>query len=307
MELINNINQCKNIIDIFVELKKIRSIKCETDYIKILNIIYKSNKSHLYNYINISLQISNKKKYYEFDDMCEVSCNLIKQLNLIKHCDTIEHLTKNIILLNNTIDEFEANYYKIIDPVYKKFLIANKNISLLLQIIISNKKYPDTKKSNMSINEILNIINQLYSVNPFFAVQLICKKSTYLMNCDINLYNKCWDLVCSCFKKNNIFVIYILLVELRKIIIESTDDPVIKKFIYYNIDIDSIKQELQFTDNDHIIFIKYIDIFKSIFNLSSKDIICFDDYLEDFSKIYFLHCSSIVQKSNILNLKLNTS
>lgn len=294
MEIINNINQYNDMLFILNNIQNLKKSKDnELCYIKIIDILYKTEKKRIYNYLKIALEVQHKNKYSDIQELYDVSNDFIRCLKKIKYFQNIEQLLQYIKQFSDTVDEFESYYFKLLDPMYKKFLSLNKNICILLQINLTNRS------NNKIKTELINNLKNIYNLHPFFAVQLICKKSQFLFRCDQTIYNESWGFISDAFEQNNYFTLYILIIELRKLLIDNIEDPLLKKNLYYNIDIESIKYALQFGISNDDIFKKCLDIFKDIYKVEHKNFdikTCF----HDLTLIYHLFCKNEYNKYNVL-------
>lgn len=304
MEIINNIHNCYDLHFINNQLKKIKpDVKEENLYKKIIESIYNFDKKQIFNYVKLSLSIIKNKKYNHIEELHSSANELLENIKILKINNDAETLKYDIKNLNVSLEEFESYYYKFLDPNYKKLLYCNNIISKLIQANILN--YSKTICDN-----IVSYIKNIYKLNKFFAAQLVAKKSKYLYKCGIDIFSKSWEFIDLAFETNNLFTIYILVIKLRKILIDEYEDPLLKKYLYYNIDIELIKNELQFCDTSKNYLLQSINIFRTLFNLNTNDIPELRIIYHDLSSMYLTFSINSKQidfskyKYDTLNIKL---
>ena len=262
MDFINNIHQCNKFDVIVNNLDKYSfNINKKNIFYYIVDNIFINDKKQIIKYFKCARDIIKNKKYNNICELYNSAHNLIES---IKKINDNNDLKLNIKFLNDTLEEFEIVYNKFLDCKYKNLSNLNITLSRLVHSLIFNIK---NNKCIRKIKENLkNNIKKMYEVNKFYTVQFIASKSKYLYHCE-DIYDYCWKLINNCFDINKIHTIYILLVELRKLMIDNVEDPALKKILYYKIDIELIKSELQYNDSDKINFFNSINLMKIFFNI----------------------------------------
>jgi hypothetical protein len=170
-----------------------------------------------------------------------------------------------------------------------KMWISDKKINEISNLICKFSTIIDTcfiKKNNNEcikkcMKQIKNTIKKMFYINTCFATKAL------LNNYDIFYLNKyicaiVWDYIKS-KSKDNIHTILIILAEIRVKLLKVIKAPNDKRFLYYNIDIDSIINKIR--NNNFMVydFNNILNIILKILNDNGKTI----DYpksIKDFSK-----------------------
>lgn len=257
----------------------------------IVNKIYLSNKKQILFLLNKAKNIIKNYKLSKISELYESASNLMNIFLNIKETKQI-----NILLFNNLLENFEITYNKFYDTKYKNLLLKFKELSLTIQIILLNK---NNKKIEFN-KELIKQFNIIYKSNDFLTIQFITRKLRYLYFCDVEIYNISWELIKLYYKNNPCNTFYILLLELRKLLLEYITNPLIKKDLYYKIDIDVIKYDIQCNKKNKFNLLKSINLLRTKFNIHNND--DNDVILHDFKLMF----SNIFENNKIVN-KINVT
>lgn len=279
MEFINNIHKYNNLNQVLFKFEKNDFIFENNDLLlkKVVENIYLSDKNQILFLLKKANEITKNDKYKEISELYNSALNLMQLIFSIKETNQI-----NVIVFNNLLEDFELIYNKFFGIEYRNLIEKIKGISKIIQIIILNNS------ENLEMkNELFKLLNNIFNINKFITVQFIVNKFKYLFLCGYEIYDLCWELIYKSYKENSCHTIFILLLELRKLIIDCSEDPFLKKYLYYNIDIECIKFELQCNEKNKQNLLKSINILRNIFNLSpfSCD---YDIIFQDLKKMYLI-------------------
>lgn len=277
LHFINHIHQYNYNIS---QIKKEQYIfLCKKDknlFAKIIENIYLSDHKLLLNYLEKANNIIKHKKYFEITELYDSANNLILYIENNK--------TINIITLNNFIEEFEMLYNKFLDSNYRNFIDNIKKMSNSIQLLLIN--YDECYK-----NIFLKTIDEIYNINKLLLVQYLANKCKFIFDTDKYFFEYSWNLISKTFEINQHNTIYILLLELRNLLIQSCENTEVKKHLYYNFDIEVIKLELQCTDINKIYLSKSVNLYCDLFKISN----CHSNLQSIFNNIkemYYIFCSN---------------
>lgn len=243
-----------NDIDYIIKNIKNNDIRSNNE---LIDIIYKTDTEMVKNYIEICKEISFRKS--DIDELIISSSNVINNINrLLNNQHNESNIIKFVKIFNHSIEDFELNYHKYIDRTHINLVKQNDIISKLIQFYILNNN------GQIVEEDIVFYINNIYSDNQLFAVQMIFDKMKYIHNMK-HVCVECRKMICKTFYTNTFFVIYILIVKLRERLVELSTDPIFKKYIFYDIDIEAIKYDIQFDLVDKRNLHKSINILSEVF------------------------------------------
>lgn len=227
-------------MDITDNIKTLNCFKNNTD---VLKCIY-NNDTKTIN--KISAFINNAIGIYNSNDCSKIEELYYASNNLLNSFFTIKNSIANHNILTNDINNFDCAlldfqylYKKFNDPTYTTVLNKNKIITRLLHMII----YSHNNSANI-IDSIKKELDDMYNINNDATVQFIAAKSQYFIQSKNNLFEYSWSYINKYYKINQPNTIFILLIELRKYCIENIDDVIIKKYIYFNIDVEDINKSI---------------------------------------------------------------
>ncbi|ARF08910.1 hypothetical protein Catovirus_1_960 [Catovirus CTV1] len=242
---------------------------------KIVDKIYLSDKSQIFDYLKKANSIINNNKYKNIPELYASAYNLVQfTKNILNDCQI------DVTLFNSILEDFELIYNKFLDDNYKTVTENNRMLSKIIQMTIVHN-------NRDNINELKKKLEHTYSLNNFSTIQFIINKSKFLLDCGNEIYDMGWSLIEKSYNCNSLYTIYVLLLELRKVIIDLIDNPTTKKYIYYNIDIETIKLEIQCKTNNCSHLFNSVKILRKLFNLTNNDT-DFKIIFQDFKKMFYL-------------------
>lgn len=189
-----------------------------------------------------------KCNYKYIDELYESATNLINNLESVKN-DTIDMDLFNILL-----NEFQYEYKKYLNPLYKTIINKISGISQLIQHFKTNKECDIKKK-------IIIELQNMCSDSGLTLLLFITSKMNYFIGCD--MYDDVWKIIYKIHESNLVGSIYCLIVNLKILFLENIVDLETKMKIYYGIDIEKLRSDLRCRDFDsHLI--ESINLFTSV-------------------------------------------
>jgi hypothetical protein len=215
--------------------------------------------------------INNIKEEYVDSDLyikyITIAYEYIEKKN-IDNDEIYEYATKLAkCIKNNDIDFFDDNLNQFIN-IYEKY--NNENNKIFYQKIISINKLFKCNFSNSVNNDICKLTNEIYRIDNSNAIKFI------IIN--LNNYSKhthniegIQKILINYANKNIFDFIYLFVTEFKHIYIDSVINPEKKCDIYFKIDNEEIKNELENKNIFGPYLSKAIDMYINLINCEKKN------------------------------------
>lgn len=250
-----------------LNLKKIKTSK--------LNNFFKKKQTKLL-FFEITENLFNTKNISEVSKALFYSFFIVRDDFNIKVPDKMKVLASKINLYLNSSLIIDDNFYLIFDKYYIYFqeYINTENYQLLekkfKELIDMVRSYQFIKANNFNeekLNEIENNIiftmKYLFSINIFFTFNHVMT-NFFLFN-ETLFKNKFWTMILHLLEGNkNNEILLTLLIYVKSAAIKQINDPLTKKKIYYEIDIDEFTESVILGDK---LFLKMYNSFIKIDNI----------------------------------------
>lgn len=151
---------------------------------------------------------------------------------------------QNIRDFTNSLDYFHFIYCKYID---KNYVVINNKLDCLKKIIKT--------QISIDINQMETKINDIYKLNKLEGIRFIMKNISYFRKKPFS-----WLLIKKCYNDDIYNTVYIFIIEYKKYAISKISSPEKKCSLYFNIDEEAIKDDLQEKkiSNNVISAVKYL-------------------------------------------------
>jgi hypothetical protein len=295
MDIISNINFINNKELLQENISKI-PLSVKTDYMTSLRLIFNTIYDTNYNtndipnlisiFINAYTILQNKNNY--LPEIVNKANNVIQNFNkLLSNCK----YKKNIDDFCDSMEEFQSIYYKYFDKNYQNFKKFSLNLTKLL-FLYKNEIYDNPEKDQIIIlyNETTSLINNMYNIDPNNTIHILLVNMTLIHKCNYNEYSLeeySWNILFDNYKVDKYNTLYIIIIELRKYLIDNLTTILGKKNLYYNIDIDILRKSIR----DKNINEKLLNEILSVFQLSviseNKFKIEKSNYLNDMFSLFY--------------------
>jgi hypothetical protein len=169
-------------------------------------------------------------------------------VNIIKKNNTY-YLQETINDFTDLLEEFIYVYSKYYDKCYMAFIDSSKKLSNILFLYVEESQYSNLDNVKILYDNAKSLLTDMFNVNTNLTVHYFLSKILYITKCkqvyENNLLDFCWDLLWENYTKDKFNTLYIIIVELRKTLIDILIEPDLKKNIYFNIDIEKIRTLLR--------------------------------------------------------------
>ena len=250
-----------------LNLKKIKTSK--------LNNFFKKKQTKLL-FFEITENLFNTKNISEVSKALFYSFFIVRDDFNIKVPDEMKVLASKINLYLNSNLIIADNFYLIFDKYYtyfqeyintENYQLLEKKFKELIDMIrsyqfIKTNSYNE-KKLNEIENKIIFTMKYLFSINIFFTFNHIM--TNFCLFSETLFKDKFWNMISHLLEGNkNNEILLTLLIYVKSAAIKKINDPITKKKLYYDIDIDEFTESVILGDK---LFLKMYESFIKIDNI----------------------------------------